>query len=494
MYADFPYNVLYLSAEIVPYARTGGLAPVAAALPAALRALGDDVRVFVPRYGLIDPQRYGLRRVLDSFPVPFEHDVEMAGLWQAPDANQPVYFIEHDRFFGSRQGIYSFPDDAERFVFFSRASMEACRHLDWQPHVIHCNEWQTALVPNWLRTIYADDPFFADTAVIYNIHNLAYQGIFGHRVLEVAGIARHGFIAHPDVTTSLNEVVSLMGRGIIFADIIVTVSPTYAREILTPEFGEGLDPILRDRENRLYGILNGIDEESYDPGSDAAIASCFKADNSAASRYPCKAALQQEAGLPEDPKLPIISLASRLTESKGYDILTAVLEPLLQQVEAQWVIMGTGEQRYHDYLSDLQNRYPEKIRSFLTWDDALRRRVFAGGDIFVMPSRHEPCGTDQMIAMRYGSLPVVHATGGLADTVIDHRPPITGTGFTFTDYDGMALFAAVVRAVELYRHPDIWTEIQRNAMRQDFSWTQPAHAYHDVYRRARSLKLTGRPA
>ncbi len=488
-----PYNVLYLSAELVPYARTGGLALVAADLPRALRRLGDDVRVILPRYGLIDPDQHRLVRILESFPVPFENETETAGLWQAQDAEVPTYFIEHSRFFGERHGIYSFPDDAERFIFYSRASLEACRHLGWQPQVIHCNEWQTALVPNWIRTVYAEDPFFVETAVIYNIHNLAYQGIFGHRVLEIAGIASHGFIAHPEVSPGLNDVVSMMARGIIFADIIVTVSPTYAREILTPEFGEGLEPVLRDRQNRLFGILNGIDFERYNPADDPNLSACIQPGDPA-GRAACKAALQREAHLSARPRIPLISVSSRLTDQKGYDILTAVLEPLLQHVRARWVIMGTGERRYHDLLSDLQRRYPDHLAIFLTWDERLSRRIFAGADLFLMPSRHEPCGLDQMIAMHYGAVPVVHATGGLADTVRDHRPPLVGTGFTFKAYDGMALYAAVVRAVEAFHHPDIWTAIQRQGMSQDFSWTQPAHAYQDMYRRARSLKLTGAPA
>ncbi len=486
------FNVLYLSTEIVPYARTGGLALVAAALPRALRQLGDDVRVILPRYGFIDPTRHKLKLVLDKFPVPFENGVEYAGLWQAPDTDLPIYFVDHDRYFGSRQGIYSFPDDGERFVFYSRASLEAARHLNWQPHVIHCNEWQTALVPNWLHTVYADDPFFAQTAVIYNIHNLAYQGIFGHRVLEIAGIEKQGFIAHPDASASLNEVVSMVGRGIIFADVIATVSPTYAKEILTPEYGEGLDPVLRDRKNRLFGILNGIDIDNYNPRTDSALTTCFDA-NHVQRRNDCKHRLQIEVGFEQNPQVPVICLTSRLNDQKGYDILSAVLEPLLRHVDAQWVIMGSGEQRYHNLLTDLERRYPQRLRAFLTFDEKLARRLFASSDIFLMPSRHEPCGLDQMIAMHYGAVPVVRATGGLSDTVTDHRPTNIGTGFTFDAYDGMALFAAVVRAVEVYRHPEIWAQIQQAAMAKDVSWQRPSHAYHDLYRRARSLKLTGRP-
>ena len=487
-----PLNILYLSAEILPYAATGGLAQVAAALPRAVRRLGDDVRIILPRYGLIDPEKLGFERVLERFPVPFENDVAWAGLWQAPDPDIPIYFIEHQRFFGSRQGIYSFPDDDERFVFYSRASLEAMRHLNWRPDVIHCNEWQTALIPNWLRTTYQDDPFFSQTAVVYTIHNLGYQGIFGYRVLQIAGIEQHGFIAHPDIAPSLNQVVSMMARGIIFADIITTVSPSYAREIQTPEFGEGLDPLLRDRRERLFGVLNGIDAEAWDPAKDPALPASFDSEN-LAGKTVCKEALQQEMGLAQDPDAALIGLTSRITDQKGFDILIAVLEPALRLLPVQVVIMGMGEQRYHHQLTDLQQRYPERLAFHPSYDEALARRIYAGSDIFLMPSRFEPGGLDQLKAMRYGAVPVVHATGGLKDTVINHRPPEVGTGFSFAPYDCMALYAALVRAVEIYHHPDIWKAIQRNAMTQDASVDAAARTYYQLYRHARSLKLTGRP-
>ena len=488
-----PLNILYLSAEILPYAATGGLAQVAAALPRAVRRLGDDVRVFIPRYGLIHPEKLGLKRALADFPVPFERDVEMAGLWQAPDADIPIYFIEHPRFFGSRQGIYSFPDDGERFVFFTRASMEAARHLNWRPHVIHANEWHTALAPNWLRSIYADDPFFAETASLYTIHNLAYQGIFGYRILQIAGIESMGFIAHPEIAPSLNQVVSMMARGIIFADVITTVSPSYAREILTPEFGEGLDPLLRDRQERLFGVIVGLDTEAWNPATDPALPCHFDGDRLAA-RSQCKARLQEEVGLQPDGEAALAGLTARLSDQKGFDILTAVLEPLLRFLPLQFVIMGAGEERYHHHLADLQRRYPGQLAFIPTYDEALARRIYAGSDIFLMPSHREPGGLDQLKAMRYGAIPVVHATGGLRDTVIDHHPPETGVGFRFEPYDGMALYAALARAVEVYRHPDIWRAIQQNAMQQVFSIDKTAQTYRGLYRHARSLKLTGRPA
>ncbi len=491
-HVDTPYRILYLSAEILPYAATGGLAQVARSLPRAIRKLGEDVRVIIPRYGFIDPEKLGLHQVLERFPVPFEQGIEWAGLWQAPDAEIPIYFIEHERFFGSRQGIYSFPDDGERFVFYSRASLEAVRHLNWRPEIIHCNEWHTALIPNWLRTIYQKDSFFSETAVVYTIHNLAYQGIFGYRVLQIAGIESMGFIAHPEISPSLNQVVSMMARGIIFADIITTVSPTYAQEILTPAYGEGLDPLLLDRKERLYGVIVGLDYTSWNPAIDPALPCHFDASQLTA-RESCKKMLCMEVGLPHDDRLALIGLTARISRQKGFDILLAVLEPMLRFLPVQFLIMGAGEKHYHHQLEDLQQRYPQRLAFIPTYDEALARRIYAGVDIFLMPSRHEPGGLDQLKAMRYGAVPVVHAVGGLKDTVVNHHPPETGTGFAFEPYDGMALFAAVVRAVEIFHHPPLWQTIQCNAMKQQFSVEKAAKTYQKLYRQAHSLKLTGRP-
>ena len=291
-------KILYLSAEVVPFAKTGGLADVAGALPKAIRALGHDVRVIMPRYGRVDIEKFGLRKLLDALAVPMDERTEPAAILEGSighDSGQtPVYFVDSPRYF-DRQGIYMYPDDAERFIFFSRAALVACQALDWQPDVIHCNEWHTALIPNWLRTIYRDDPFYAGIATLYTAHNLEYQGIFGYRVLEIAGLAELGFIAHPDVAPDLNYVVDLMARGLLFADIINTVSESYAREILTPEFGQRLDPVLGDRRDRLFGILNGIDTELYNPATDPHITPHFDV-NTIEVRVANKAACRPRPG------------------------------------------------------------------------------------------------------------------------------------------------------------------------------------------------------
>ncbi|MCD6291265.1 MAG: glycogen synthase [Anaerolineae bacterium] len=488
MSAQPPLKILFLSAEVVPFAKTGGLADVAGSLPKAIRALGHDIRVAMPRYGRISPEQFHLTPILSPFSVPMDDTEETARVWEGHIGEDvPIYFIENARLF-DRDGIYMYPDDAERFIFFSRAALEMCRQMNWRPDVIHCNDWHTAIVPNWMQTAYRDDPFFKSTATLYTIHNLAYQGVFGYRVLEIAGVAEYGFIAHPDLAPDLNDVVDLMARGILFADIINTVSERYAQEILTPEFGERLDPILRDRRDRLFGVLNGIDYEVYNPATDPHIASRYDIRH-LADRPPNKAALQQEAGLPERPDVPLIGAISRLTDQKGLDIIAEIMDAWMQHLPSQFILLGTGEQRYHELFASLHNRYPDRMSLFLTFNAPLAQRIYAGSDMLLMPSRAEPCGLGQMIAMRYGSVPIVRATGGLADTVQDYDPRTDeGNGFSFGPYDAMALYTALTRAVETYKYQDVWPKLMRRGMRADFSWEHSARKYVDLYYRAVATK------
>ena len=478
-----PLRILYLSAEVVPFAKTGGLADVAGSLPKAVRALGHDIRVAMPRYGRVEVEKFGLKKVLGPFPVPLDEQAKPAEIYEGRIGQDvPVYFVENRELY-DRDGIYMYPDDAERFIFYCRAALEMCRLLGWRPDVIHCNDWHTAIVPNWLKTIYQDDPFFRETATVYTIHNLAYQGIFGYRVLEIAGVDEYGFLAHPDMA-DLNGVVDLMARGIHFADVVNTVSETYAQEILTPEYGERLDPLLRDRRHRLFGILNGIDYEVMNPATDPHIAQHYDI-HSLEKRMENKKALQREAGLKEDVDAPLVGAISRLTDQKGFDLVAQVMDPMLRYLRVQFVLLGTGEQRYHDMFSGLSQRYPDRVRAFLTFNAPLAQRIYAGADLFLMPSRFEPCGLGQMIAMRYGSVPVVRETGGLADTVKDYDPRSgTGNGFTFREYEPLALYTALVRAVETYRHTEVWRHIQLAGMTADFSWAASARKYVDLYHRA----------
>ncbi len=487
-----PLRVLFLSAEVVPFAKTGGLADVAGSLPKALKKLGVDVRVGMPRYGRIDREKFGLTKVLDPFPVPMDSQTVEAAILQGTIGDDvPVYMVENARFY-DRDGIYMYPDDAERFIFFCRALLEAMKRIEWQPHVIHCHDWHTAIVPNWMKTVYKDDPFYHETATLYTIHNLAYQGIFGYRVLEVAGLDEFGFIVHPDLP-DLDNVVDMMGRGIYFSDIINTVSETYAQEILTPEYGERLDPLLRDRRDRLFGVLNGIDPEVNNPATDPYIAAHYDL-HDLAGKLECKHALQREAGLSEDVHIPLIGAISRLTDQKGFDLISQIIDPLMQHTRFQFVLLGTGDQRYHDLFNQIHQRYPDRVAVYLTFNAPLAQKIYAGTDMFLMPSRFEPCGLGQLIAMRYGSIPIVRATGGLADTVQDFDPATaSGNGFSFGAYDAMALYGAIVRALENFKYHDTWHRLMVKVMSADYSWDASARKYVDLYHRALASRIPRPP-
>lgn len=488
MPSEQPLKILILAAEIVPFVKVGGLADVAGALPKALQALGHDVRLAMPRYRQVDTERFHLTTVPDAIVVNMNKFRVPVSLCQGTIGHDiPVYMMDAPRFF-DRENVYGYTDDGERFILFCRAALEAMRALNWSPDIIHCNDWHTGIVPNWMHTIYRDDAFYGNVATAYTIHNLAYQGIFGYRILEVAGVASTGFL-YPQIA-ELANVVDIMGRGILFADAITTVSERYAQEILTPTFGEKLDHLLRSRRERLFGILNGIDYEEWNPASDHYIDVPFDAD-SLEKRAENKRVLQERAHLPVRQDVPLLAMISRLTDQKGFDLLAQIAEPLFAQ-GVQFVVLGIGDQHYHEMFQNLAARYPEQVAIFLTFNADLARRIYSGSDMFLMPSRFEPCGLGQMIAMRYGSVPVVRSVGGLADTVQEYDPRSgEGNGFTFTNYDPWELFASIVRALELYRVSDIWRKLQQRAMAADYSWHASATRYVEIYRNAIAFHQSG---
>lgn len=491
--ADHPLKILMVSAEMVPFAKTGGLADVVGALPKALKEQGHDVRVAMPRYGRVRRDRFGLAEFIPSFSVPLDDRMVDVSILQTSIASHggdvPVYMVENARYF-DREGIYMYEDDADRFILFCRAAIEATRQIGWQPDIIHCHDWQTAIIPNWLKTVYKDDPFFAHTASVYTIHNLAYQGVFGNRVLEIAGVDEYGYIAQPALP-HLGDAVDFMGRGIYYADIINTVSETYAREILEPEYGEGLDPVLRERSDHLFGVLNGIDTDVNDPQTDTHLAANYSLADQGGKRL-CKADIQREARLPENPHTPLVGVISRLSNQKGFDLIDSILEPLLRNHDIQVVVLGTGDQRYHDRLTEFQGRFPQQVKAFLTFNATLTQKIYAGSDMFLMPSRFEPCGLGQMIALRYGAIPIVRSTGGLADTVRDYDASSgDGNGFTFASYDPAALYDAIARAVASYGDRDRWQQLVTRAMASDHSWSASARRYVELYRRALEAQAQG---
>lgn len=476
-------RILIVAAEMTPFVKTGGVADVIGALPKALVAAGHDVRVVIPRYGWIDEAQFGLSVCVPQVSVPTNDGVDAATIYTTTVHGVSVWFVDYPAFF-DRDGVSMYDDDDHRFIFFCRAALESCRHAAWQPDVIHCHDWHTAIIPNWLRTTLADDAFFAQTASLLTIHNLAFQGVFGHRVLEIAGVPALDFAVNE--SADARNSVALLGRGIYYADMINTVSPSYANEILDPAAGAGLDAMLRSRYDRLHGVLNGIDGALYNPATDAAIATTYTHDDMAGKAL-CKAALQRELGLAEQADIPVLSVISRLTNLKGYDLVDELIEPLLQHHAVQMVVMGTGQQRFHSRLNELRARYPHQIAFRLTFDESLAHRIIAGADVFLMPSRVEPCGTGQMIAMRYGTVPVVRATGGLRDTVLNyHAQSNSGTGFVFDDATAPALRDAIERALAVYTNGDAsqWRMLMMRGMMSDFTWQVAAQRYVDLYRRA----------
>ncbi|OPZ85567.1 MAG: Glycogen synthase [bacterium ADurb.Bin429] len=476
-------KILYASAEVVPFAKTGGLADVAGALPKVLAAQGHDVRIVLPRYGSIDGEKYGLRPVTPAFRIPHGNETIEVSI-EASDAIPGVttYFLRDDYLF-DRDSLYGQADDDHRFVAYSRAILEMLPYLGWTPDVINCNDWHTGLVPVYLKTLFANRPGYTNIATLYTIHNLAYQGQFSPHIMELAGLPRELFTWDK---LEFYGGFNFMKAGLMYADALSTVSETYAEEIQTPEFGERLDGVLTYRKDNLYGILNGIDYHEWSAVTDGFIPAHFSA-NDLSGKAEDKAELQQEMGLPDEPDTALFGIVSRLSSQKGLDLLEEVLPPMLDELPMQVVILGTGDAHYHDMLERLAKAHPDKLAIALKFDNALAHRIYAASDFFLMPSRYEPCGLGQLISLAYGTIPVVRATGGLADTVKEFKGNGRGkgNGFVFTDYTPEALTEAIIRALKCYMDvKGCWDKVVQNAFACDFSWESSAKKYVKVYKAA----------
>ncbi len=480
-------KVAFLSSEVFPYAKTGGLADVSHALPTALARAGVDVAVFMPYYGDVKAKGLTLVKALDAQPLDWEGGQVAFSVWADPTTPYPVCFVEFDRYFERSDGgrLYGtpagdFPDNGERFAFFSKAVLEALKALPFEADIIHANDWQTALAAAYLRKSGAEDPFFARTRMVFTIHNLAYQGLFPPAILGPVGL--------PESLFRMEDLefwgqVNFMKAGILYADAVTTVSPRYAREILTPEYGCGLDGLLRARAEALSGILNGIDAEAWNPASDRRLAAPFSAADPS-GKAACKKDLLAAMGLPPLRRDgPVLGLVSRLAEQKGIDILLGALDGLFV-LGARVVLLGTGSPVWEAALRQAQDRFPSYFGLRIGFDDDLARKIFAGSDLFLIPSRYEPCGLTQMIAMAYGTIPVARATGGLDDSIQVYDPATkTGNGFKFEAPEPAALVDAVRRAVRALASAPDHEALIRNAMRADFSWDGPARRYLALYER-----------
>ncbi len=479
-----PLKILLAASEVVPFAKTGGLADVVGALPRALLKLGCEVSVVLPKYRSISPEKYKLRVAVKELRVPMGMGEMSADVLSTRlgDTHATAYFIQNDRYF-ERDGYYGtaegdYHDNAERFAFFSRAVMEMPKALKWQPDILHLNDWQAGLAAAYLKTLYRDDPDYASTRTLFTIHNMAYQGLFPKYVLPMTGIGWEEFT--PDKMEFYDQ-VNYLKAGLVYSDALNTVSERYAEEIQTDEFGHGLQGVLKSRSPDLHGILNGIDYDEWNPATDREIPAQYTVKNHE-KKAESKRKLASEMGLPFKPGVPVVGLVSRLTDQKGMDLIAEITEAFLS-LDVQFVVLGTGEPRYHSLFEDLQGRFPSKMAAALRFDQRLSKMIYAGSDLFLMPSRFEPCGLGQMIAMKYGTIPLVRRTGGLADTVENlSTDGKKGTGFVFDNYRGDELLFAIKRAVEAFHQPKLWKGLVQRAMQQDFSWDASAARYLELYR------------
>lgn len=477
-------KILFLSAEVAPFAKTGGLGDVGGSLPKALKALGHDVRVVMPAYMAVENGRFpNITSLPIQLNVPTGSGNIPCGVFKGvlPGSEVPIYFIAQWNLF-KRDNIYGYWDDPYRFAFFSRAALELARVLKWKPDVVHGHDWHTGAAIAWLATAGAGDPFFANTPTVFTIHNLAIQGNTNWHIFDYLGILTHSLAEE-----AYGE-VNLIARGIYHATMVNTVSPTYALEIMTKEGGAGLDGLLRHRAYDLHGILNGIDFDEWNPETDPNLVAPFSADD-VNGRLQNRRALQARLGLPQIDNIPLVAMVSRLTWQKGLDIIGPVLHQLMNGFsgEAQFVVLGTGDGQYEEMFAHLSSYHRQKMTAVLAYEADLAPLIYGGSDIFLMPSLFEPCGLGQLIAMRYGSVPLVRATGGLADTV---QEPLTG--FVFHNFNTEEFWHALQRAIYVYNtNRTHWAEIQRNGMTADFSWERSALGYQQLYEWAIARAQTG---
>lgn len=477
-------KVALISSEVFPFAKTGGLADVCGALPKYLARHGQEVIIIMPKYGTIDVKRFGLTDTGIGVPVEFSGQLLNHGLFVSNHIpGVKTYFIEAPEFFereqlyGTPEGDYS--DNALRFGFFAKAVPEILQAIGFEANILHCNDWQSGLVPVFLREKTRGGGFLSRAWTLFTIHNIAYQGLFEPDCLRELGLGWEYFAME---LLEFWGKVSFIKGGIVFSDAVSTVSRKYSREIQTPEFGYGLEGILSARKEALFGIPNGIDLEEWDPQTDGCIAARYGV-GSIASKRKCKKALAQENELSYSPDTPIIGMVGRLAAQKGLDILSQCFEELLD-LGIDFVILGTGDEEYHRILEGFKARFPGRVGVHILFDAAMAQRIYAGSDMFLMPSRYEPCGLGQLISMRYGTVPVVRRTGGLADTVTEFDPKsLTGTGFLFSEYTPGALVETVKRAFNLYKDRNRWRKLCENAMNYDSSWERSSEEYIKLYRR-----------
>jgi starch synthase len=495
-----PLKVLLVASEMTPIVKAGGLADVVGALPIALRRRGHDVRVVIPKYRSVDPERWGGRRILAPMGVWMGTEQLWCAVWEViTPQGVPVYLIEHEGLFG-REGLYhdnsmrDYDDNPERFGFLSRAALQLCIELQFSPDVVHANDWQTALVPAYQRIWHWDDPILGRSASLLTLHNVAHQGIYPKHHYDFLGLGWNNFT--PDCFETYDQLNMLKG-GLDYADVVTAVSPNFAREVTRPHGGFGLAPYLASKGRNLLGIVNGIDVDSWDPANDPHLPARYS-HTERAGKKACKRELQRRFGLEQDEHVVLLGTVGRFVDQKGYHLLAEALDGLLQHMHVQLAVLGTGESHLEYVFGTAPARYPGRVGSYIGFSEELAHLIEAGSDLFLMPSLFEPCGLNQMYSQRYGTLPVVHAVGGLVDTVDDYDESTGGgTGFHFQAANAIALHYGIGRAVATwYDRPEHIQGMIQTAMEKDFSWSRSAQQYERAYLQAidvKSLWDAGRP-
>ncbi len=469
-------KVLYVASEALPFMASGGLGDVAGSLPQALRKRLIGCRVVMPLYDTIKQELKDKMTFITNISVPVAWRRQYCGIFQAKHEGVIYYLIDNQYYF-KRDTIYGHYDDAERFTFFSRAVLEILPVVDFKPDIIHCNDWQSALTPVFYSTFYSKDPWYYGIKTVFTIHNIQYQGTYG---LELVG----DVIGLNPNDTSIVEYdgdVNFMKGAIECANKVTTVSPSYAGEIHDPWFSHALDPIRRERQWKLQGILNGIDTINYDPETDKAIVKNYTAETVKAGKAENKKALQEEMNLPVKADTPVIGLVTRLVSHKGLDLIQGILDELLYKSDVQIVVVGSGDWQYENFFKEMANKYPDKLSFKQGFIPALARKIYAGADLFLMPSKSEPCGLSQMVALRYGTVPIVRETGGLRDSITDSGDG-KGNGFTFKTYNAHDMLGAISRSLDAYYNKEYWDTLVERAIGCDFSWGKSANEYIKMYK------------
>ena len=479
-------KILFAASEAVPFIKTGGLADVTGSLPKYFDKSRCDVCVILPKYLCMDEQLRGQLQFLCHFYVNLSWRKQYVGIFKTVFEGITYYFVDNEFYFAGNQPYNNIYEDIEKFAFFSKAVLEALPYLDYCPDIIHCHDWQTGLIPVFLRTVYGDQRYYSGIRTIFSIHNLKFQGRFMlPAVMDITGLPEQIFTS--DKLESYGEANYLKG-GVVYADAVTTVSKTYAHEITTPEGGEGLHGLMIARSSDLYGILNGIDYEEYNPQRDIYISHHYNETNYTEGKSMAKAALQKDMGFPVNEKVFLLGMVSRMTDQKGFDLIAYIMDELLATEKLQLAVVGTGEEKYENMLRYFAGKYPDKLKINIGYSEEMAHRVYASCDAFLMPSLFEPCGLSQLMSLRYGTVPIVRETGGLKDTVEAYNEyEHTGTGFSFANYNAHEMFDAVRYAMRVYyKNKNEWNGLVKRGMQQDFSWYASAGEYEELYK-----KLTG---